>query len=229
MRPVERGLDPGGYSRYGLAYRSLVGRIGRYCSFCEAGLKNGHVEHVLPKQPYPQFELSWDNFLLSCCNCNSTKGVWPTPAAGGRAAALWPDADNTARAFVYAPHLPPAVEPSLPAPLSALAQAVLDHTGVDRHPGHPGWSEKDDRWELRDEAWGCALQSQADLAANDTPFHRTTIAALAAGKGFWSVWRAVFAADQDMLQRIDEAFQGTAPSCFLPVTRQPVPRPGGRL
>jgi hypothetical protein len=225
---VERGADPGGYTEYGLAYRPLVGRIGRYCSFCEAPLKNGHVEHALPKDEYPGLVLSWSNFLAACSNCNSTKGVWPTVALGGRAATFWPDVDNTARAFEYPMHLPPRPASTLAPTDQALGNALLVGTGVDRSPAHERWSEKDDRWELRIEVWDHALDCRADLAANDTPILRKRTAELAAARGFWSVWRAVFAADLDMLLRINAAFVGTSPACF-DAAAQPVPRPGGRL
>jgi hypothetical protein len=39
------------------------------------------VEHVLPKKPegvteiIKSRELDWENFLLACTNCNSTKGI----------------------------------------------------------------------------------------------------------------------------------------------------------
>lgn len=229
MRPVKRGDDPGGYSEYGMAYRPLVGAVGRYCSFCEAPVKNGHVEHVLPKDLYQHLELKWTNFLVACANCNSTKGVWPTPALGGRDAAFWPDVDNTARAYSYRKHLPPNADPALSATDQAKATALLQATGVERSPTHPRWSEKDDRWDLRMEAWDKALICHADLQSEDTPMHRKRIAEVAGGTGFWSVWRAVFDADTDMLDRINRAFKGTDPTSFDPSTFRPVPRPGGRM
>ena len=228
MRPVERGANPGGDVSYGLAYAPLVGRMGRYCSFCEAHLKNGHVEHVLPKDAYPGLVLSWTNFLVACANCNATKGVWPTPALGGRNAFFWPDVDNTARAFEYRLHLPPRAAPALPAADHTLANALLVATGVDRSPTHPAWSEKDDRWELRNEAWEKARECHADLLMEDTSIHRKRVADVAKHCGFWSVWRAVFAADRDMLLRFNSVFVGTSSACF-DTNGQPVLRPADRL
>ena len=108
MRPISRGLAPKRYTQHGDAYPDLCDHIGRYCSYCEAPLKNGEVEHVLPQHHFPALALSWNNFLLGCKNCNATKGAWPG-ATAGRAAAVWPDTDNTARAFVYQHGHPPTV------------------------------------------------------------------------------------------------------------------------
>lgn len=228
MRPVARGPDPGGYTAYGFAYRPLVEAIGRYCSFCEAPIKNGQVEHVLPQDHYSGLALSWDNFLLACLNCNATKGAWPTPALGDRGVAYWPDQDNTARAYEYRKHLPPRAIAHLPDAQRLRAEALLSQTGVDRWPDHPRWSEKDDRWELRLEAWDKAIDALADLGLEDTQIHRKRIALQAAATGFWSVWRAVFAGDTDMLRRLNEAFRGTDPACF-DANLELVARPGGQL
>jgi hypothetical protein len=227
VRPVERGDDPGGYAEPVLAYRPLVQRIGRYCSYCESPIKNGQVEHVLPRNGYGTLTMTWSNLLLACLNCNATKQDWPTVANGARNAAFWPDTDNTARAYEYRPHLPPRAA-SLTEAERQLATALLTETGVDRHPDHPRWSEKDDRWDLRDEAWNKALGCWSDLQSEDSPIHRKRIAEQAASTGFWSVWRTVFQADPEMLSRFNLAFTGTASSCFDPRGAL-VPRPGGRL
>jgi hypothetical protein len=237
MRPVRRGGSPNaaGYRAYGDAYRDLVERVGRCCSFCEAPLKNGHVEHALPKVLYPELELAWDNFLLACVNCNSTKGDWPLRVPKvpgervGRDASLWPDLDNTALAYEYRRHRPPRVRPGLDPAHEALALSLLVHTGVDKHPEHPLFSPRDDRWELRMEAWDKALGCRDDLAAQDDPLHRRRIAELARATGFWSVWCAVFAGDADMLGRLHDAFEGTDPSCFDPATLHPRPGARGRV
>jgi hypothetical protein len=227
MRPVERGRDPGGYTEYALARPALMQRIGYYCTYCEARLKNGQVEHILPKHHFPEHEADWSNFIFACGNCNPTKGAWPTRKAG-RSAAYWPDTDNTSGLYDYGPDAPPRVASVLTKEQRKLAQALLVRTGVDRSPIHPKWSLRDDRWELRQEAWGIAVGCRTELAAEDTPVHRNSIAGRAAAGGFWSVWRAVFATDLDMLLRINTAFVGTSPACF-DAAAQPVPRPGGRL
>jgi hypothetical protein len=101
---------------YKAATPILVGRIGKICSYCEQVLPdNVELEHCIPKDAFPYFWITWDNFLLSCgaCNTNGTgKGTGPSRATvkgwiGGnpgevtmynrvRAAYVWPDIDQNA-------------------------------------------------------------------------------------------------------------------------------------
>lgn len=234
MRPVDRGAAPTTYSKYGLALQDLQSRIGTYCSYCERPF-GGAVEHVLPKAVHTGLELTWANFLVACTTCNSIKrnqqvaGSAASPAAA-RALYLWPDTDNTARAFVYT-RTSIAEAPALGPPLAQLARDTLSLTGFHRIPGthHPTTSPKDLRWLYRKMAWDLADKKLLEIQAD--PAHlplRTTTAELAAATGFWSVWRAVFAADSDMLLRFNAAFKGTDPASF-DTNGQPIPRPGGRL
>jgi 5-methylcytosine-specific restriction endonuclease McrA len=74
MRPVERGLAPKIYTRYGDAIEDLKSRLGSYCSYCERQVSASlAVEHVIPKNLHPELEREWNNFLLGCTNCNSVK------------------------------------------------------------------------------------------------------------------------------------------------------------
>lgn len=86
------------------------------------------------------------------------------------------------------------------------------------------------------EVCNIARAKRADLERHEAHLNpaqpdslRQTVADLAAASGFWSVWRAVFSDDTDMLNRLNEGFQGTARDCFDLETSRPVPRPGGRL
>jgi hypothetical protein len=64
--------------RYKEAILPLKARLGRFCSYCEQPLPDAApVEHVVPKAPFPAFVLCWDNFLLSCNQCNAVKGDKP--------------------------------------------------------------------------------------------------------------------------------------------------------
>lgn len=229
MRPVQRPPSTLTFSEHREAYRPLVAAIGRYCSYCEAPLKNGHVEHVLPQQHYGSLRLLWSNFLLACSNCNGTKQAWPNPGGGGRKAGFWPDCDNTSRAFQYAIHQPPQPEGSLTVAQRRQAQEMLRRTGLDKSPAHPDWSASDDRWDMRNDTWDIAAQCKVDLQAEDTEAHRRSIAGRAGDRGFWSVWRTVFADDEDMLRRINSSFKGTSRASFHLRTAAALPRPGGRL
>ena len=60
------------------ARRALLYIVGQYCSYCEVPLfSHISVEHTLPKSMFPQYALSWPNFLLACPTCNSIKGNSP--------------------------------------------------------------------------------------------------------------------------------------------------------
>lgn len=88
MRPVVRGawpIDKDGneiqFTEYQKARRELIKRLGEICSYCEMHLDSSlAIEHMRPKKPDGTNEgilerkLDWNNFLLACTNCNSTKG-----------------------------------------------------------------------------------------------------------------------------------------------------------
>jgi 5-methylcytosine-specific restriction endonuclease McrA len=78
MRPVFRNASPQAddYDDYRHSFPELVGRIGMYCSYCERRIAtNLAVEHIQPKSlpAYAHLAGRWNNFLLGCVNCNSTK------------------------------------------------------------------------------------------------------------------------------------------------------------
>src|SRR4051794_33999120 len=99
MRPVNKGDPPKDasgnavvFSEYKLARPHLIAVIGEYCSYCGMKLVSGlAVEHVLPKSKHPTLENSWENFLLACPNCNSTKGDEDINIEDYH----WPDKHNT--------------------------------------------------------------------------------------------------------------------------------------
>src|SRR5262245_56298948 len=98
MRPINKGDAPRSYREYGHAQPDLIRQLGRFCSYCEREIASGiAVEHKRPKSKYPAEALSWDNFLLACPNCNSAKLDKKIILS----LYLWPDLDNTFRAFEY--------------------------------------------------------------------------------------------------------------------------------
>jgi hypothetical protein len=218
-----------------MARPDLKSRLGDYCSYCE--MKNPtDVEHKLPKAHHPRRKLSWDNFLLACKFCNGIKlhqqdPGRPTRPTAALALYLWPDTDNTARAFMHNRRTNSVIVAiGLPASLAAVALRTIQLTGVDRTPGTtPPATAKDERWRKREEAWNTAEEARQKVIAQNTPEMRAVVGMLAAATGFWSVWRVVFVNDAVMLDVIDKSFKGTASECFHPVTRQPVVRPGGTL
>ena len=199
--------------------------MGDYCSYCEVALHSEvDVEHVLPKSLNETLELEWSNFLLACSNCNSIKGNQPVKIEDY----YWPDQDNTLRAFLYEQDEPPQVSTAGTCD-SGIATRTLELTGLDRVPGHPRYSDRDRRWKKRMEAWSIALFSHKNLTTNDCNEMREQIIVAAKATGFWSVWYHVFYLDQDMQDRLINAFPGTDRNCFDPETRGVVARAGGKL
>ena len=231
MRPVRRGpwpVDGNGaqreFSEYAEARGELIARLGEYCSFCESRLNASlAVEHILSKHHHPTRELDWDNFLLSCVNCNSTKGHRRLQARNY----YWPDRDNTARAFSYAADGIVKLAPGLKQEQRRTAQRTLELTGLDKLPRNDS-KASDRRWLHRREAWGRAERARACLAASDNEAMRKSVIEQATALGFWSIWMTVFASDADMRQRLITAFVGTEEACFDAQTR-PVRRRGGAL
>jgi uncharacterized protein (TIGR02646 family) len=231
MRPIERGscpIDAEGatkvFSDHQNARPDLITRLGEYCSFCEARLGASlAVEHMLPKKLYPNLEKDWNNFLLGCPNCNSTKGKKDSVLADY----YWPDRDNTARAFVYLKGGIVNVNPMLTDAEQQQALKTLQLTGLDKTPiNNPTMSDR--RWNNRREAWDMAEKALQNLKNNDTQSMREQIIDTATTRGFWSVWMTVFRDDTDMLERFINAFEGTCRLCFDDQF-QLVPRPGGAL
>lgn len=227
MRPLERGAEPttaADWSGYRDAVEALGAAFGWTCSYCECPVWLAiHVEHKVPKVTHPELEMTWDNFLLACPLCNSIKGEREYAAHEH----VWPDRDNTARAFVYEADGIVRVSPALSPELRELAQKTSLMVGLERLPG-AGASQADARWRRRLEIWNMAERSRESLAANPSEELYVAIVDLARASGFWSVWMSVFAGDASVRQRFIDAFEGTSRSCFDRETR-PIPRTGGLI
>lgn len=103
MRPVNKGHKDTVYNPYNKAKRDLFEAIGPYCSYCERKIElGGAIEHVQPKSRVEEKECIWDNFLLGCVNCNSTKGDTDINDATINDYA-WPDIDDTYHLIKYDP------------------------------------------------------------------------------------------------------------------------------
>lgn len=231
MRPVFRDASPrdGDYEEYRDSFPDLVGRIGSYCSYCERRIAtNLAVEHIQPKSlpAYAHLAGRWDNFLLGCVNCNSTKQDKDV----GLAHALLPDRDNTAAAFDYVMDGTISVQAGLPDATKAMASATLALVGLDKRVSavmdSNGRLVATDRVAQRMEAWLTAQSSRDDLLANPTEAFRRQVARTALACGFFSIWMAVFADDIAVRRLLIAEFRGTATDCFDPATSLPVsPRP----
>ncbi|MCW5255376.1 HNH endonuclease [Verminephrobacter aporrectodeae subsp. tuberculatae] len=221
MRPVERGAwpqdDAGAniqFTEYTQARRELISRMGEYCSYCEMRLGAAlAVEHIQPKKPPNAAtvdrgrELSWDNFLLACTNCNSSKGSSDVNLDDY----IWPDRDNTFRAIKYAEGGLVSIVPGV---AEVAAKNTIRLVGLDKTPDTSEASDR--RWNNRREAWEMAVNAKNNLLGcnTDAIAIKRLIIDLAISKGFWSTWMTVFMDDPDMLQRLINALPGTSKTCF---------------
>ena len=135
MRPIIKGEHPSEsgqtklFKEYQQARKDLIDRLGQYCSYCEMKLDASlAVEHVQPKSLYPALERQWNNFLLACTNCNSTKGSQDIILSDY----YWPDEDNTFRAFTYLQGGLVRPHPQLNNQEKFKAEATLKLTGLDK-------------------------------------------------------------------------------------------------
>jgi hypothetical protein len=225
-----RGVSPqqNDFANYRDAFGPLQGRLGPYCSFCERRIVTQlAVEHIQPKDPdrYPELEGSWDNYLLACVNCNSTKGRKDV-----RLELIYlPDRDNTLAAFTYLPD--GSIRPAQAG--DRIAADTLALTGLDKSVRHVfdenGRLIAADRINQRMEAWLTARRAKDRLRSNPNADLEDTIVELATKDGFFSVWMTVFANMPDMRRRFIEAFPGTASDCFNANLDHVSPRPGNVL
>jgi uncharacterized protein (TIGR02646 family) len=226
MRPIRRRASPRAhdYSNYADAQVELIARLGPYCSYCERKIAtNLAVEHIQPKgvPAYAHLIGRWENFLLACVNCNSTKG----DKVVALSEVFLPDRDNTGAAFTYLPD--GTVHPSeavVVAGLEEIAKATLKLTGLDKQivvaQDENGKQIAIDRVTQRLEAWLIAEEAKADVDSNpgNAAVRRGAVRTAKEG-GFFSIWMTVFHQDIPMRQHLIDAFQGTRLSgCHHAVT-----------
>lgn len=222
MRPVQRGVSPEAtdFSDYTDAKADLVSRLGSYCSYCERKMPtNLAVEHIQPKglSAYLPLAGRWDNFLLGCVNCNSTKLNKDVVLAN----VLLPDRDNTFAALTY------SADGKI-VPHGAMAEALLSLVGLDKpisvYLDANGKQVALDRVAQRMETWGIAEEAKNDVDVHpDQDALLRSVVRNAVATGFFSIWMTVFANNIDMRKRLIDAFPGVRGSgCFDPVTTQPV-------
>jgi uncharacterized protein (TIGR02646 family) len=235
MRPVCKGGSPitGEYEDYRDAFPEMQARSGPYCSYCERRIAtNLAVEHIQPKDDdlYPELEGSWDNYLLGCVNCNSTKGNKDVILSN----VFLPDRDNTFHAFDYTAD--GKVQPAghLAATERGIADSTLRLVGLEKRVSsvldENGKIVAIDRVSQRMETWLIAEESKAELEDSPTDGMRRQIARTAAAQGHFSIWMKVFENDAEMRRRfIAVSFPGTATDCFDATTNAASPRPTNNL
>lgn len=235
MRPIERGASPivGDYGDYRTAFVELQARLGPYCSYCERRIPTQlAVEHIQPKDAslYPHLIGRWDNYLLSCVNCNSTKKNKDVRLKE----VLLPDHDNTSAAFVYQADGSIAVNTTLSVDCQAMAVRTLSLPGLDKPISEArdanGQLVAIDRVSQRMEIWAVAVESKDSLAAAPSAAMRAVVVDLALASGCFTIWLTVFADDPVMRRLLIDSFPGTAKTCFDTTTTALVsPRPANGL
>lgn len=243
MRPINRRASPQilDFDNYRDAFPELQSRLGPYCSYCERRIPTQlAVEHIQPKglTQYAHLKGRWDNFLLSCVNCNGTKSDKDVALKQ----IFLPDRDNTFCAFTYLKDGQVRPSKSLDAARHQVALDTLALTGLDKGPNEVleenGKIVAIDRFNQRKEIWLMALESKKDLEISPTPEMRRQILKTAQGHGFFSIWMEVFAEDQEMRRMLVEGcnrsgefygFPGTAQDCFKANTEPVSPRPANGL
>ena len=235
MRPIDRGDSPRDedYGNYRDAFPDLASRLGFFCSYCERRIVTYlAVEHVQPKT-LPQYEHlvgRWDNFLLGCVNCNSTKRDRDVVFDE----LLLPDRDNTSHAYRYIEDGTVEVSALLSADQAILAEKTLWLTGLDKTiskiEDENGQFVAVDRVRQRKEVRLLAIMSQNDLEELDSESLKRHVVELALAHGYFSIWMTVFSENVEMRKRFISAFPGTATDCFDAVALATVsPRPNNGL
>jgi uncharacterized protein (TIGR02646 family) len=230
MRPVRRGQSPQvtDFDPYDTAQPFLISRLGSYCSYCERRIATQlAVEHIQPKglPAYGHLIGRWDNYLLACVNCNSTKKDKDVVLAD----VLLPDRDNTFAAFEY--RQDGSIVPSDQAKAAGLEMAAsrtLSLTGLDKKIAvavdENGKQVAIDRVSQRLEVWAIAEEAkhEVDTNPNNDALLRWVVKN-AKSSGFFSIWLTVFRDHAEMCNRLIETFKGTRDSqCFDPDSALPV-------
>lgn len=211
MRPVDKSrytANQQEYDPFGSAKDDLIAALGDYCSYCE---RIGYfsaldVEHVKDKSSFPALKLKWDNFILACKNCNSTK------LKKSVVGCMLPHIDDTYAVFDYLEGGLVVINPELSAADKNKAELLVALVGLDRRPGVRNYSTRDRRWQERTKAWNLAERYLKKYQLQQCDLE--TLLDLAFATGFWSVWMKVFAEHKEVQVALVTEFNGTRLSCF---------------
>lgn len=197
------------YPKYGDAKLPLAGNIGQYCSYCE-GFEKIHsleVEHISAKSQGGS-STAWNNFLLCCKICNTTKGV-----AVINDNCHLPHLNNTFYSFVYDETGRIKVNDNMPEISKEKARNLLNLLKLQRYPQTDNLpTEKDFRWRSRFEAWNRASRCKKQFLEGSIT--EDDIISNAKYMGQWSIWFTVFKGIDSVRARLIEDFPGTCASCF---------------
>jgi len=197
------------YPDYGDAKFPLASNIGQYCSYCEGDEKihSLEVEHMAAKSKGGSLT-EWNNFLLCCKICNTTKGVEVINDDYH-----WPHLNNTFLSFIYDETGRVNVNHNMSELSKVRAQNLLNLAKLQRYQGTDNQpSPKDFRWQYRYEAW--KLATDWKLKFLDCLTTEDDIICRVKDKGQWSIWFTVFKGIDSVRARLISDFPGTCASCF---------------
>ncbi len=220
MKPVKKGISPGPFSRYSDAKPELLRRLGLHCSYCEeSGSPQAlHVEHIYPKDPHPEKEKDWDNFLVACSSCNSYKNIHQGSAQQNNLEAryLWPHLDNTFSAFDYYDDGGIEIAPNNQPTIANLAELTIEMCGALKNPGraadydkeiaYDGTRKRKEMWEIAQETKDKYIDSQGRQSPNSLSRKATKL-------GHFSIWMKVFEDRPEVRVQLIDAFKAD-PACF---------------
>jgi len=232
MRPVDKGSWPtyrAGkkyiFNDWRKAKKHLLSRTGGFCHFCEMRINNAlAVEHIKPRDSHPRLSNSWNNFLLSCNSCNSSKRQ-TAPLSPYRQRYYWPHLNNTMLAF-YTPLIGTGAmvinaATTLSVEQKVKAQATIKLYGLDKLKTSTG--DSDNRFTERLETIDMAIELLRDYTNNETNIG--SILKVAESRGFFSIWIDIFRSKPEVVTALIDSpkFKINRAICF-DLNLQPIPR-----
>ncbi len=148
------------------------------------------IEHIQPKEHFPDLSNDWENFLLTCNYCNAHKSA-TIPIAPYISSYFWPHKNNTLKVIEYT--LNGKVKPNLNHLQTdfdiSRAQNLINLYGLNKEKTVNG--DSDNRWLERAGAIVLAAKRRVEY---DTNVNRSVdaIVDMAQTKGFFSIWLKVF-------------------------------------
>lgn len=204
MRPIIKTtkLDSNGspleYKAWTDAKPELVGETGEFCAYCgkQVNRVDLQVDHVYGKRTkdtngnlkYDHLKYRWDNFLLSCINCNTTKGKKDVAVLQP----FLPHINNLLHFIEVINGGTVQIKQTVTGVELLRTLAFIDLVGLDRKPGDPDFSDKDDRWDCRLKVYDIATRQRVKYCAVPQTTDIENIVDLASSNGQFAIWYCTF-------------------------------------
>jgi uncharacterized protein (TIGR02646 family) len=200
------------YHPYTKANPVLQENIGRFCSYCEVFSTDLEVEHVIAQSLDKTQITNWNNFLLSCGQCNRDK--WNKSVDFSQI--YLPHLNNTLLALKYGEGGLVEVHATLSTQNQKdKAMMLIDLIGLDKYPGNPKSKivkANDKRWENRRKTWEFAGIKLTAYKAGYISVE--SIIEFAKSRGYFSIWFTIFLDHKEVKEALVKNFKGTATGCF---------------